>query len=226
MKICLKAALGLMVVALSWSPITAQGDPPVPPQDKQQARAGFGPRGPMQPTGPDEERGGWGRGRGEFGEGHRRGHGGFGGGRREFGLGRLLNDPAIRVQAGITAEQVAKIRQQEASFRKTEIRGRADIEVKRIDLNNLLAADKPDRVAINNQLQEISAAKLALEKSAIEYRLNMRDAITPAQREKLRQSMRVRQRGGRGAGRKGQRGPAGGDATPPVPSSQAPQPNS
>jgi Spy/CpxP family protein refolding chaperone len=147
---------------------------------------------------------------------------GFGMGPREFGLARLLDDPAVRQQVGITAEQAATIRQQESDFRKTEIRDRADLEVKRIDLKDLLAADKPDRAAIDSKLGEISAARLALEKSAIGYRLTMRDAISPAQREKLRQWMSDRRRGGgpaahpgpQGAVRRGQRGSA------PAPNSQ------
>jgi Spy/CpxP family protein refolding chaperone len=119
---------------------------------------------------------------------------------------------------GITDEQAATIRKQELDFRKTEIRGRADLDVKRIDLKDLLAADKPDRAAINAKLQEISAAQLSLQKSSIDYRLSTRDAITPAQRDKLRQVMRDRwQRGGgpgragrQGGGRSGSRGPAAG----------------
>jgi Spy/CpxP family protein refolding chaperone len=126
----------------------------------------------------------------------------------------LLNDPSIRQQAGISDEQAARIRKQELDFRKTEIRGRADLEVKRIDLKALLAADTPDRGAINAKLQEISAAQLSLQKSSVDYRLSMRDAITPEQREKLRQLMRNRWqrdggRGGRqGEGGGGQRGPS------------------
>jgi Spy/CpxP family protein refolding chaperone len=119
---------------------------------------------------------------------------------------------------GITDEQAATIRKQELDFRKTEIRGRADLDVKRIDLKDLLAADKPDRAAINAKLQEISAAQLSLQKSSIDYRLSTRDAITPAQRDKLRQVMRDRwQRGGgpgradrQGGGHSGSRGPAAG----------------
>ena len=138
----------------------------------------------------------------------------------------MLNDPAIRQQVGITDEQAATMRKQEADFRKTEIRGRADLEVQRIDLNELLAADKPDRSAINAKLQEISTAQLSLQKSAIDYRLTMRDAITPAQREKLQQLMRDRwQRDGRrgpggdGPGRRGPRGEA------PAPKPQGPPPS-
>jgi Spy/CpxP family protein refolding chaperone len=129
----------------------------------------------------------------------------------------------MRQQVGITDEQAATIRKQAADFRKTAIRDRADLEVQRIDLKQLLAADKPDRAAINAKLQEISAAQLSLQESAIDYHLTMRDAITPAQREKLRQLMRDRWRDGRGPwgadgpGRGGPRGQGGAAPKPQAP---------
>ncbi len=113
-------------------------------------------------------------------------------GERQFGLGRLLDDPAVRQQLGVSADQAAKIRQQESDFRKTEIRNRADLQIKRLDLNDLLSADKPDRSAIDSKLQEIGVAQIALEKSAIDHRLNMREALTPVQRQKLEQMMEQR----------------------------------
>jgi Spy/CpxP family protein refolding chaperone len=222
MEIYSKAALAVLALAFSCSPVLAQGNPQDPPPEQQGARGGFGPRGPMRPMRPGEERGRWGHVHDGFGQGNRMGRRGFGMGPREFGLARLLNDPAIRQQVGITAEQAATIRQQESDFRKTEIRGRADLEVKRIDLKDLLAADKPDRAAIDSKLQEIGTAQLALEKSAIDYRLTVRDTISPGQREKLRQLMSDRRRrdGGpahpspQGAGQRRQRG------TAPAPNSQ------
>lgn len=217
-----KAALIALALVISCSPILAQGDPPSPPSDNHGAQDGMGHRGDMRRGGPGHDGGDWGRGRdgGDWGHGREgRGHGmgmhkGMRG--REFGLGRLLSDPAMREQLGVSAEQAAKIRQQESDFRKTEIRGRADLEVKQIDLRDLLAADKPDRAAIDSKLQEISTSRLALQKSSIDFRLNSRDALTPAQRDKLRQIMRDRHRPGgggpglhgpRGMGPGGQRGP-------------------
>jgi Spy/CpxP family protein refolding chaperone len=213
-----KAALIALALVLSCSTVFAQGDPPGPPPDNPGAPGGMGPRGDMHRGGPGHDEGDWGRGKdgGNWGRGGHgaSGRGGFrmgmhGGGMRgrEFGLGRLLNDPAIREQLGVTADQAAKIRQQESDFRKTEIRGRADLEVKQIDLRDLLSADKPDRATIDAKLQEISAARLAFEKSAIDFRLNSRDSLTPAQREKLHQIMRDRHRPGGGAG--GPHGPNG-----------------
>jgi Spy/CpxP family protein refolding chaperone len=242
-RICSIIALAMMALALSCTPVLAQGDPqgPPPPPDQGAGPDGGGPgmhgrgmdgRGMDGRMGPDgrDGRGGpggpgghgeWMRGREEF-----RGRGGdFGGGGPmgmhggDFILERFLRDPDIRKQAGITDDQVAKIRQQESEFRKAEIRNRADLEVKRIDLKDLLESDKPDRAAIDNKLQEISASQMALEKAAIDHRLDLRDAITPAQREKIRQLLKDRwQRGGpgdrgpEGAGRRGPRGAGGPNA--------------
>ena len=152
---------------------------------------------------------------------------GRGMGPRESGLGRLLNDPNVRQQLGVTADQAAKIRQQESDFRKTEIRNRADLEIKRMDLNELLSADKPDRSAIDSKLQEVGAAQLALEKSAIDYRLTMRDALTPAQRQKLQQMMTQRSQpvpGGNAAPRGPQGEGRGGRGTAPPANAQGQAP--
>jgi Spy/CpxP family protein refolding chaperone len=202
-----KAAFAVLALALSCSPLLAQDGPQDPPSEHEKAWGAFGSRrGPME---SGENQGRWGHRHGGFGRHDHRG-------RRHFDFARLLNDPSIRQQAGITDEQAATIRKQELDFRKSEIRGRADLAVKRIDLKALLAADKPDRAAINAKLQEISAAQLSLQKSAIDYRLTMRDATTPAQRDKLRQVMRDRwqhdggpgRAGRQGGGRSGPRGPA------------------
>jgi Spy/CpxP family protein refolding chaperone len=240
MRMCSKAALAVLALALSSVPLLAQGDRQDPPPSQQQGPpGGFGRRGPMgnaRGTGPDGGgRGGWDGGRrggfdhgGRIGRGFGRG-GGFGDGQRGFGLTRVLGDSAIRQQVGITDDQFAKLRQQESDFRKTQIRDRADLQVKRIDLRDLLSADKPDRAAIDSKLQDISASQLALEKAAVDFRLDTRDAITPAQREKLRQALKDRWQAHRGGperpggpqaiGRRGQ-GQRGGSGAAP-----APQPN-
>jgi Spy/CpxP family protein refolding chaperone len=98
-----------------------------------------------------------------------------------------LNNPAMREKLGITAEQAAKIRLQTSQFRKAQIRSRADLQVKRLELNELLAADNPDRAAIDKKLEEISAAQLARRKSEVDYRLTMRNTLTSEQRQKLQQ---------------------------------------
>jgi Spy/CpxP family protein refolding chaperone len=161
------------------------------PQD-QDGPGGMGRMGMMHDRGED---GGM---RGEMRHGG--GHG---------GLGFLINNPEMRKRLGITDEQAAKIRQQSLEFRKAEIRNRAELQVKRLELHSLIAADTPDRAAIDRSLQEVGAAQMAVEKSGIDFHLAMRSALTPEQREKLK-AMRE-EFGHRGAGGPhGQGGPGGG----------------
>jgi Spy/CpxP family protein refolding chaperone len=209
MKIRTKLGLAALVLALSCGAMLAQegAAPAQPPVDEAMllpAGPGApgveglvdqdGPGGPRGPMGPRAER------RERFERGARGGH-------REFALSRLLSDPEIQQKVGVSAEQVAKIRQQESTFRKTEIRQRADLEVKRIDLRDMLAADKPDRGAIDKQLQDISASQLAVEKARIDFRLNMKDALTADQREKLRAALQEKWQARRSQGGRGPRGP-------------------
>lgn len=132
------------------------------------------------------ERGGWRGGRMAEMRGRRGG---------EFMLARLVSNPTMRDRLGVTADQAAKIRQQTADFRKAQIRNRAGLEIKRLELRELLAADNPDRGAIDRKLQEISTAQLAQSKSTIDFRLDMRNALTPEQRQKLQQMREQRRRG-------------------------------
>jgi Spy/CpxP family protein refolding chaperone len=125
---------------------------------------------------------------------------------RGFLLARLLQNPALREKLGVTDEQAAKIRQQFTDFRIEQIRNRADLQVKRIELRNLMSADKPDRAAIDKKLQEISAAQLARERAKVDFHLAMRDALTPEQRQKLQQLREnFRTHGARGMGPHGPR---------------------
>jgi Spy/CpxP family protein refolding chaperone len=129
-------------------------------------------------------------------------------GERGFMLERLLRDSDLRQKVGITDEQAAKIRQESTSFRISEIRNRANLQVQRLELGNLMSADKPDRAAIDKKLEEISATQLAAAKAGVDFRLTMRDALTPEQRAKLKQlAMEHHQFDERGAWGRG--GPGG-----------------
>ena len=105
----------------------------------------------------------------------------------EFMLARLANDPTFREQIGMTPEQAQKIRSETFDFRKAEIRDRADVELKKLELGQLMSADTPDRGAINSKLEEVSAARLAQSKAAVNFKLDMRAALTPDQKIKLQQ---------------------------------------
>jgi len=143
-----------------------------------------------------------------------------------LGLARLVSNPRVRERLGIAPEQASKIRQEEMNFRKAQIRNHADLEVKRMELAEFLEADRPDRAMIDKKLREISDTQFAAEKSRIDHRLAMQEALTPEQREKLKQmfSELHRQRGERGPSRygPGRQGPR--EPRPPADSQRVPPP--
>jgi Spy/CpxP family protein refolding chaperone len=182
MRIHSKIALALAFAAMALPAAYAQT-----PKAGQAAQQGWAP-GPMMMRMRGQMRGGWGPGRGmgmRMGMMHRWGHPGPG-----FMLLALVNNPEMRQRVGITAEQAASIRQKVTEFLKGQIRNRADIAIQRLNLRNLLAAENPNRTAIDAALQQISTLRLAGEKAAVNFRLDMRNALTPAQRQKLMQMRR------------------------------------
>jgi len=176
-----KISIALLAGALAIPAMYSQGPGP----DGGQGGPEDGPRTlrQMGPDGPDGRRGGeegWQRGEFRGMRGHHRGRG-------EFALARIAANPEMREKLGITAEQASKISQQTSEFRKTSIRSHADVEVKHVELEDLMRAESPDRAAIDRKLDEIGAARLAETKARVHYRLAMRDVLTPEQRTKLRQ---------------------------------------
>lgn len=120
---------------------------------------------------------------------------GFGAGAGfEARLGRMVNSANFRQRLGITDAQAAKIRQQTTQFQVSQIRGRADLQVDALQLRNLLTAQSPDRAAIDQKLEQISAAQLAQRKQQVDYMLAMREVLTPEQRQKLQQMRQGRMR--------------------------------
>lgn len=126
---------------------------------------------------------------------------------RQFMLARLVSNPSMRERLGITPEQAQKIQSQTFNFQKTEINTGAELAVKRLELRQLFSAEAPNRSAIDQKLSEISTVRLAQEKAAVDFRLDMRTALTPDQRQKLQQ-MRHDFFGHRGFGPQGPSGPA------------------
>jgi Spy/CpxP family protein refolding chaperone len=224
MRIRSKIASTLLAGALGMPLAFAQGAAQEPGLAPDQGSGQNGPSG--APTGPppgrrmgpgrdgrgDGRGNGWGQGHGESWGRKARHHGH--GRHREFMLARLAENPSARERLGITAEQADKIRSETDAFRKSQIRGRAELQVRGLELRELMRADNSDRAAIDKKLDEINAARLTQTKAEVHYRLDMRGMLTPEQRQKLRDMME--QRGRRGAG--------GGPGGPPrAPRSRAPE---
>ena len=211
----------IAAVALATPICVAAQAPPAPP-------AGDPGMGMMQHSGPGMGmHQGMGAGMGMHGQGGTMMRHGMG---RQFMrrhpgivMHHILQDPAVRERLKITPEQAAKIQAQESSIAKSMIRSHADIQVKRMELAELMRADKPDRALIDKKLREVQDATFVAEKARIDNQLTMHDMFTPEQRqemEKMRSEFRGRMMQ-RGPGQEGMMGPRGqrrmGPPQPPPP---------
>lgn len=190
MRIHSKVVLALVTFAVSLpmafgqDTAPAQAPPPATMNRQQQFQ-----RRPMRPQ-QMNQRGPWirqagsrqmgGRQRDHWGHRNRGMH-------RQFMLANLVKNSSFRERIGITSEQAQKIEAQTFDFRKAMIDNRATLQVKHLELGQLLSAETPDRSAIDQKLQEISAARLVQSKAMMDFRLDMRTALTPEQRQKMQQ---------------------------------------
>jgi Spy/CpxP family protein refolding chaperone len=215
----------ILALALAVPMIGFAQAPPQGPAGRQGPPEWGGQRGPGPGfgQGPGMQRGmrrgpGMDRGRGMRGPGKMRGRQ-----MGQRGLGRMLQNPAMRERLGFTSEQAARIQSQESAFAKARIRQHSDLRVKQMELNELIAADKADRAAIDKKLREVQEARTASEKAGIDHRLAMREMITPKQRQNMQQMLRERRGSEFGPGREPGRGPRGGrppaspEGRPPAP---------
>jgi len=213
MGLCSKFGLAILVLALGCTAVLAQQGPPPPPPAPNGAPARPGPGGPGRSmhvremhvwinSGRGRGWAEWGsRRNGDWGSAFGRGDMGFGGARSTGALAqaeRALNNPQIRQQLGISDQEATKLEQQVTDFQKTMVQDRANLDIQRIDLQSLLAAENPDRSAVDDQLQKVSDAQLAVRKSAVNFALTLKQEITPEQRQKIRDFLRERRFGGQG----------------------------
>lgn len=179
MRMYSRFAIPVLSLFLALPVAHAQNDatPPPPPSPQMQPGPGRFMRPHMQMRRMDF------RGRQRWGHNRWRGmrH------HRDFMLARMVRNPEFRQRLGISEQQAQQIQTQTFNFRKEQIQDHANIALKRLELQNLLSATNPDRNAINQALEEISAARLTQAKAAINFHLDMRAALTPDQWQKLRQ---------------------------------------
>ena len=118
----------------------------------------------------------------------------------------------LRRPLDLTPDQMQELGAQRRRISE-EIRGiRKDLFESRARLMELLRSPDPDSMAVEEILQEIASAQVALERKVIHNILRMKRTLTPEQREKLLQMMERRGGWGRmgpGQGHGMMRGPSG-----------------
>jgi periplasmic protein CpxP/Spy len=120
--------------------------------------------------------------------GHAGGHGGIGGygkGMMHSGTGHLIRHLLKHEKdIGLTADQVAKLRDFQLSLDKVRIKTEAEIQIAERELKSLTDDDKSDVAAIEMKLKQSEDLQILLRLTSIKMRRDVMAVLTPAQREK------------------------------------------
>jgi Spy/CpxP family protein refolding chaperone len=149
---------------------------------------------------------------------------------------RMAENPRVRQALGLTDEQVGRLHTISVEAQKASVQTRADMELRHIELRELMRAENPDQSAIMAKLDEVNALQGKMEKQRVQTMLSARAVLTPEQIKKVKTFMENRgaeggpgreqgmqRRGGMGRpGRPGGPGgaPGGSAPKPPAPPAQ------
>lgn len=85
---------------------------------------------------------------------------------------------------GLTADQVAKLKELQLNLDKARIKAEADIQITEREINALMDDEKADLAAIEAKLKQSADQRVALRMTAIKMRRDVLNVLTPEQREK------------------------------------------
>jgi Spy/CpxP family protein refolding chaperone len=105
----------------------------------------------------------------------------------------------IKAELGLSDSQYAQLKKMRVDERRAAIRRRADMQIARLELNELLDASAPDEKVVAAKVKELNELQAAALKARVDARLALGKMLSPEQREKLNQM--------RGPGRRGGHGP-------------------
>lgn len=158
----------------------------------------------------------------------RQGKGGMGGGMGMGGsmggdlpIDMVLHNQEIADEIGLTSEQQEKLRKLFLDSKKEDIRTKADLQILKLELGDLLEQDNPNVKQVDKKIDEMTKLQSKMMKSKIHALLEGKKILTDEQIEKIKTLLRERmserrgKQGGRGMknerGRGGQgRGDGGG----------------
>ncbi len=123
----------------------------------------------------------------------------------------------------MSADQVSRLHKISIDAEKASIQNRADMQLQRLELRELMRADSPDESAIMAKMDQVNALQGKMEKARVQTMLSARGVLTADQLKKLKEMREHRGMGGPGGGRMMHGGPhrPGG---PGGPGSTAPKP--
>ena len=106
------------------------------------------------------------------------------------GMERFLNDPEFIEKVGLTDDQIEKLTSIRTETSKAQIRNKAELQIIRIDLQDLLQQDNPDLKKIDAKLDEIGRLEVQLKKDMIHSFIEAKSVLTDEQIEKIQEYTR------------------------------------
>ena len=105
---------------------------------------------------------------------------------------------AIMQKLNLTDEQQTQIRKLHVDFQKKQIQNEAKIRLARLDLMQMMQADKPDRSAIEKTIRDISALQTDTKLARVDQIFAIKNVLTPEQQKMAKQLLMERRSGMRG----------------------------
>jgi Spy/CpxP family protein refolding chaperone len=107
----------------------------------------------------------------------------------------------LKERIGLTDEQVEQVRKLRHEHQKAEVQRQADLQVARMELNELFRAPMVDEKAVAAKLKAVGDLEFAALKARVDQRLALRKLVSPEQAEQLEKLAAVgtRLRAGQGA---------------------------
>lgn len=113
-------------------------------------------------------------------------------------LQRVLENPVKMKELGISEEQASKLQAGFYELEKKMVTLRSNAELAQIELRHLMDADSPDKEAVMAAVEKAGAARIAIQKAAVEQRLLVRDVLGDETANKIRQLIGKRMNHARG----------------------------
>ena len=117
---------------------------------------------------------------------HPGGNGGFGFGRMGRRFGMMARRQELLKDLDLSHDQMKEIMDIRDQQQRRAVDQRAKIQVAALDLRKMMRASRPDRDDIEHQIDVIARLRAELRKSQVDALLDMREVLTPEQREKVR----------------------------------------
>jgi Spy/CpxP family protein refolding chaperone len=95
--------------------------------------------------------------------------------------------PGMPDELALTKDQTDKIKKIRSTARKQNIPLKSDIQLKEIELKELMDADSPDKNAVAAKVKEIDALRTQIKLNRMNARIDCRNVLTKEQKEKMEQ---------------------------------------